>query len=385
MTRSILQSSIIAALPLLTVVGCGRSHDDAAVAPAASPATSAASAAPQPPSGASAGTQPPAVQPAPPTRAYARRAAATVNGREVPAEKVLSVYRMNKQMLLQRGRALNETDDQALKSQALEAVIADELLYQAALAQGVTVPAAEVEAAVKQLRARAGSEEAYQKFLADSGFNDADVHAEIGRNMQTAAYGRSLVGGKSVTEDQAKKFYDANVAKGMFNVPEQVHVQVILVAAGEKDPETARSDARKRAEEAAKRAAAGEDFAALAKQYSQDKSAARGGDLGLVPRGVMFPKFEEIAFSAKPGTVSPVFETPKGFNVIKVLEKHPESTRTYEEVKAALMADLGRMMQQDIVKSRVKELAATAKIAVLDPSFNPPAQAQLTPPPPAKP
>ena len=140
----------------------------------------------------------------------------------------------------------------------------------------------------------------------------------------------------------------------MFNVPEQVHVQVILVTAGEKDSETARSDARKRAEEAAKRAAAGEDFAALAKQYSQDKSAARGGDLGLVPRGVMFPKFEEIAFSAKPGTVSPVFETPKGFNVIKILEKHPESTRTYEEVKAALMADMGRMMQQDIVKARVR-------------------------------
>lgn len=285
-------------------------------------------------------------------------------------------------MLMQRGRALNETDDQALKSQALEAVIADELLYQDALAKGVPIPAAEVETAVKQLKARAGSEEAYQKFLAESGFNDADVHAEIGRNMQTAAYGRSLVGGKSVTEDQAKKYYDANVGRGMFNVPEQVHVQVILVTVNEKDPETVKSDARKHAEEAAKRAAAGEDFGALAKQYSQDKSAARGGDLGLVPRGVMFPKFEEIAFSAKPGTVSPVFETPKGFNVIKVLEKNPETTRTYDEVKTALMADMGRAMQQDIVKARVKELAATAKINVIDPSFNPPSQAQLAPPPP---
>ena len=136
-------------------------------------------------------TRPPAAVPAPPARAYARRPAATVNGREVPAEKVLSVYRMNKQMLMQRGRVLNETDDQALKPRALEAVIADELLYQEALAKGVTVPAAEVETAVKQLRARAGSEEAYQKFLADSGFNDADVHAEIGRNMQTSAYGRA--------------------------------------------------------------------------------------------------------------------------------------------------------------------------------------------------
>jgi parvulin-like peptidyl-prolyl isomerase len=364
------------------LVGCGRSKDDAAVAQATPPPQSAATAAPGPPSAGGAALRPPAAEPSPQRRADARRPAATVNGRPVPAEKVLSVYRMNKQMLMQRGRALNETDDQALKSQALEAVIADELLYQDALAKGVPIPAAEVETAVKQLKARAGSEEAYQKFLAESGFNDADVHAEIGRNMQTAAYGRSLVGGKSVTEDQAKKYYDANVGRGMFNVPEQVHVQVILVTVNEKDPETVKSDARKRAEEAAKRAAAGEDFAALAKQYSQDKSAARGGDLGLVPRGVMFPKFEEIAFSAKPGTVSPVFETPKGFNVIKVLEKNPETTRTYDEVKTALMADMGRAMQQDIVKARVKELAATAKINVIDPSFNPPSQAQLAPPPP---
>jgi parvulin-like peptidyl-prolyl isomerase len=203
--------------------------------------------------------------------------------------------------------------------------------------------------------------------------------------MKTAAYGKSLGGAKAVTEDQAKKFYDANVAKGMFNVPEQVHVLVILVKATDKDTEAVRSEAKKRAEEAAKRAAAGEDFAALAKEYSQDSSAARGGDLGLVPRGVMFANFEEVAFSAKPGTVSPLFETPKGFNVIKVLEKNPESTRTYEQVKSALMADMGRVMQQDIVKARVKELAALAKIVVLDPSFNPPAQAQLAVPPPAKP
>jgi parvulin-like peptidyl-prolyl isomerase len=203
--------------------------------------------------------------------------------------------------------------------------------------------------------------------------------------MKTAAYGKTLVGAKAVTEEQAKKFYDANAPKGMFNVPEQVHVQVILLKATDTDSESVKSDARKRAEEAAKRAAAGEEFTALAKEFSQDKSAARGGDVGLVPRGVMFPKFEEIAFSAKPGTVSPVFVTPKGFNVIKVLEKQPETTRTYDEVKSQLMADMGRVMEQDVIKAKVKELAAAAKIAVLDPSFNPPSQAQLTAPsPPAK-
>ena len=380
MTRTIVLRSLTAtALALLTLVSCGRSHDDATSAPVPSPPPSTVSAA------VPAQARTVAVAPAPPGPVDAHKSAATVNGRPVPVAKVISVYRMNKQMLLQRGRQLNDVDDQALKAQSLEAVIADELLYQAALAQGVTVPPAEIEAAVKQIRARAGSEEAYKKFLADSGVNDADVYQEVGRNMKSAAYGKSLLVGKAVTEEQAKKFYDANVAKGMFNVPEQVHVQFILVRTSDKDSESVRSDARKRAEEAAKRATAGEDFTALAKQYSQDGSASRGGDIGLVPRGVMFPNFEEIAFSSKPGTVSPVFETPKGFNVMKVLEKKPESTRSYEDVKSALMADMGRVMQQDIVKAKVKELAAAAKITVLDPSFNPPSQAQLAVPPPAKP
>jgi peptidyl-prolyl cis-trans isomerase C len=312
---------------------------------------------------------------------------ATVNGKPILADQVETLYRMNTEMLRQRGRTLNETENQSLRAESLEVVIADELLFQAALAKGITVPAAAVEAGLKQIKARAGSEENYKRFLAESHFNESDIHREMDRNLRTEAYRKSLLAGKGVTEDQAKKFYDANVQKGMFNVPEQVHVQYILVTANEKDPESVRLDARKRAEEAARRAAAGEDFAALAKQYSQDATAARGGDIGFFPRGVMFPKFEEIAFAGKPGDVTPLFETPKGFNVMKILEKKPESTRSYAEVKDALMLDMGRLMEQDVVRAKIQELAAAAQIVVLDSSFNPPAPpaaAATSAPPPAK-
>jgi len=314
----------------------------------------------------------PAASPAP--RALdSQQPVATVNGRPIPAARVYSMYQMNKTMLQQRGRELNATDDQALKAESLEFVVADELLYQASIAKGIKAPAAEIDAAVKQFKTRVGSEEAYQKFLAGSGLTDAEVRKEIERNLQTETYRKGLVAGRAVSEEQAKKYYDANAPSGMFNVPEQVHVQYILVKSTDKDPESVRLDAKKRAEEAAKRAAAGEDFGALAKQYSQDPTASRGGDIGLVPRGVMFPKFEEVAFSVKPGSVSPVFETPKGFNVMKILERKAESTRGYDEVKTALMAEMGRVLEQDIVQSKVRELAAAAKITVLDNSFAPPA------------
>jgi parvulin-like peptidyl-prolyl isomerase len=136
-----------------------------------------------------------------------------------------------------------------------------------------------------------------------------------------------------------------------------------------------KTEAKKRAEEAARRAAAGEDFAALAKQFSQDPTAARGGDIGLIPRGVRFKAFEDVAFAAKPGAVSGVFETPDGYNVVKVLEKHPVSVQSFDEVKSQLMLEMGRMMEQDLVRAKVKDMAATANIAILDPTYLMPNQA----------
>ena len=378
--RKPLRSLTAAAFSLLALAGCGRSHDEPPLTPVPAAAPSpVAAAAPAPPTA----TPSPAAQTGPrspvPSGVDAKKTVATVNGKPILAEKVYSVYRMNQQMLQQRGRVLNAGDDQALRVQSLEVVVADELLYQAALAKGITASAAEIDAAVKQLKQRVGSEETYKKFLAESGLTEAEVRLEVARNIQTEAYGKGLVAGKGVSEEQAKKFYDANAPKGMFNVPEQVHVQYILVKSSEKDPESVKLEAKKRAEEAAKRAAAGEDFTALAKEYSQDSTAARGGDIGFFPRGVMFPKFEEIAFAGKPGDVTPLFETPKGFNVMKILEKKPESTRTYEGVKNELMLDLGRLMEQDALKAKIQELGAAAKIDILDPAFALPRK--LTAPP----
>ena len=391
MPRPIASRSVLtlAWVPLV-LVACGGSKEAekpvATPAPTSAPATTStipthAPSVPAPPAGAAPQIEPKVQSVGSLDKdAMSKAPVARVNGQPVPAGKVYSMYQMNKSMIQQRGRRLSETDDQALKVESLEFVLADELLYQEAVKKKVMAPPGEVDAALKQFKTRVGTEQAYREFLAKSGVSDTEVKDELERNIRTEAYRKSLIGGRGVSEEQAKKYYDANAPRGIFNVPERVHVQSILLKVTPSDAEPIRTQARKRAEEAAKRAAAGEDFAALAKEYSQDPSATRGGDLGLVPRGVMFPKFEEVAFSAKPGSVSPVFETPKGFNVIRVLERQPESTRSYDEVKQTLMTEMGRFLEQEIVQAKVKELAATARIEVLDPSFAPPQQAQAEPP-----
>ena len=104
----------------------------------------------------------------------------------------------------------------------------------------------------------------------------------------------------------------AHVTADMPTKVEQLHVAHILFAK------------REDADAALKRLQAGEDFAATAKETSQDEATKdNGGDLGWIPKGVMAPEFEAAAFQLQPGQVSPVVQTQLGFHLIKVLERDP--------------------------------------------------------------
>ena len=104
------------------------------------------------------------------------------------------------------------------------------------------------------------------------------------------------------------------------NLEEQVRARHILLRAAQDAPEAERTAKRAEAEALLARAQAGEDFAALAREHSDDGSAQNGGDLGWFQRGRMVPPFEQAAFShEEPAVHGSVVESQFGFHVIEVL------------------------------------------------------------------
>ncbi|MFA5353990.1 MAG: peptidylprolyl isomerase, partial [Thermodesulfovibrionales bacterium] len=118
-----------------------------------------------------------------------------------------------------------------------------------------------------------------------------------------------------ITDADVKSYYEAN--KENFRVPAMVKARHILISQNipGKTPEEASQKAREKAEEAMKRVQAGEDFAKVATEMSDDTGTkASGGDLGFFPKGKMVKEFEDAAFLLNKGEVSDPVRTVFGFH-----------------------------------------------------------------------
>ena len=163
----------------------------------------------------------------------------------------------------------------------------------------------------------------------------------------------------SVTPEEVRKYYDANQAS--FKRPEQRRARHILLKVDPSAGDAADSAARAKAEELVRRLKAGEDFAALAKQYSQDTaSAQQGGDLGWFGHGVMVPEFEKAAFSSRPGDIVGPVKSSFGYHIIQVGEERPAGVAPFDEVKETIQQQLLAPKRREALSAKVRELLGVA-------------------------
>ena len=116
-----------------------------------------------------------------------------------------------------------------------------------------------------------------------------------------------------------------------------------------------------------KKMAAGDDFADLARQYSEGPSNVNGGDLGYFDRKKMVKPFADAAFDLEPGQVSDIVETRFGFHLIKVYDKNTESVYAFDDIKQRLIELLQQQKIQDETIHYLEELRKTADVKRITP------------------
>jgi peptidyl-prolyl cis-trans isomerase C len=174
---------------------------------------------------------------------------------------------------------------------------------------------------------------------------------------------REIEGKVKITDDEIETYYKGH--KDEFTNPESVKARHILLKVPEGADEKAWKEAETKSNDIKKKLENGEDFAELAKKYSDDPgSKDRGGDLGFFTKGRMVPEFESAAFSLKPGELSAPVKTNFGYHIIEVQEKKPASTKTLSEVQTQIRQTLQTEKQQKSQDALIEKLKAKYPVKV---------------------
>lgn len=256
-------------------------------------------------------------------------------------DKPITYAELDKQFVFQfGGPAERATDDQVTiqKLEFLRVLTDNEIMLQKAEKLGLLATDADVDGKLNEMKAPYTQEE-FQKQLAARKMSVDDLKGQIRRELSIEKLFnkeiRSLI---NITDQDIKDFYNAN--KANFNLPEpQLHLAQILVTPMD-DPgvRNLKNDKAKNDQQAQakirmieQRLKGGEDFAALATNFSEDpQTAANGGDLGFLGVSTLEkadPELRKLIMSLPAGAVSNILKTQEGYRILKVLSKEPAGQR----------------------------------------------------------
>ena len=252
----------------------------------------------------------------------------------VVGDQPITRFDLEQRMLQDQQRGMRPpTDSAALKAyelQTLNTMIDEELLLQKAKDLKVDVPDNELNAAVdrqiRDIKARFTTESEFRTELAKAGLGTPEEYRRmlvdqmkrdetIKRTMQKLREDNKVIPA-NVTEDEVKEAFERSRAS-LPRRPAQVTFRQIVIAP--RPTAAAKEVARVKAESILAEIKKGGDFALLAKRESMDPGTKEvGGDLGWHRRGDFVTEFERWVWSLPPGEMSPVFESPFGYHIVRV-------------------------------------------------------------------
>jgi peptidyl-prolyl cis-trans isomerase SurA len=210
-------------------------------------------------------------------------------------------------------------DISAQDRQVLEQFVTDKMLEAEVREAGIVVSDADVERYIDQVKK-------------NNRLSDYDLRAALSRENQTLATYKASVKTEieksdlidrqvrrkvTISDDDVERYYKLN--GGKFRTGDRARIRHILLSLPENAPADRVQTVMTKGQDLRRRIAAGEDFAALAREYSQGAGQADGGEIGWVNRGTLISGIEEVAFQKlSVGQVSEPFRTSMGIHIVKL-------------------------------------------------------------------
>lgn len=280
-----------------------------------------------------------------------------------------------------------------IKDRVVNELIVKTLLDEEIAKRGIKVTNKDVDDAVKEVIEKVGSKDQLEALLKQNNISNSQFKKDLKEEVKMRKLAKQL-GNSSVSDAEAKKFYNDNIAK--FKHPDRVRASHILISVNpEEITEIVKSDPKNKGlddtaikakvdqEVSAKQAKAEKllaeaqkdpsQFAKLAKENSDDTaSAQKGGDLGFFAAKEMVPEFSNAAFSMKPNTVSKnLVKTKYGYHIIMVTDRAAAGQDPYEKVQANIKGYLENQKQIELVDKLTESLKKNAKIDYVNQEYSP--------------
>lgn len=250
---------------------------------------------------------------------------------------------------------------------ALRDLIDQSLLVQRGKDMGLSVEP-DVIKKLDQIRIQnnINSMEDLEKAVSAQGINWEDFKNNIRNGVLTQRVISSEVGSHiTIGHDEIEKYY--NEHKAEFVRPEQVALRSIEVNTEKKSPEEI-VELKKKAETTLKRIKDGEDFAEMAKRFSDGSTAKEGGFLGVYKRGELSKELEDVVFKMRKNDVTDVMDTKQGFLILQVLEHYDEGEQTLAKVEPEISEKLYNVRLEPAMREYVKTLREQSYV-VIKPGF----------------
>ena len=299
-------------------------------------------------------------------------------GVEIKRSQVDEAFVQFKANLTARGQVLPEGKRDLVESQLLDRVVISKLLVNRATEEDKKKARTAADKFVAGTKQQAGSDESFQRQLGAMNFTSEQFDAQVlERAICEEVVDRELRSHVTITDEQLKKYYDENGEQ--FERPETVRAAHILLstrdaATGQEVSEETKKERRQQIDKILERAKKGEEFAALAREYSEDPGSKNAGGEYTFARGQFHnPEFESAAFALKTNEISGVITTAFGFHILKLYEKMPAQKLELAKVKDELKDGLSRReVQEKLLPDYLKSLKKQANLQYLNGAKPPP-------------